>query len=254
MTHHNKQLLYPLLWLCLWLLSLLALNADASTNNDSSGGDSVAQANSWKFDVFLDDSNIGYHDFSSEIIDGIEHITSEAEFNVRFMFFTVYHYRHSNQEQWRNGCLLRLESSTDDNGDKQFVKLSRDNKQSRIETGQTLLTTEDCIRSFSYWNLSQLDASTLLNSQTGELMNVSLEKLGTETLDKDQSFIEASKYKLVGKDIEITLWYTQDNQWLALQSITKNGSLIRYQLKPATSQDTSDQSRLDNRERTNESL
>jgi len=254
MTHHKKQLLYPLLWLCLWLLSLLALTADASTNKDSGDGDRLAHANSWKFDVFLDESKIGYHHFSSEIIDGVEHITSKAEFNVRFMFFTIYHYHHSNQEQWRNGCLVKLESSTDDNGDKQFVKLTRDNEQSRIETGQTLLSSEDCIRSFSYWNLSQLDTSTLLNSQTGELMKVSLEKMGSQTLGKEQSFIEASKYKLVGKDIEITLWYTQDNQWLALQSITKNGGVIRYQLEQAIPQDASDQSKLNNRERTNESL
>lgn len=254
MTHHKKQLFYPLLWLCLWLLSLLAFNADASTNNDSTSGNKVAQQNSWKFDVFLDDSKIGYHHFSSEVIDGIEHITSVAEFNVRFMFFTIYQYRHSNQEQWRDGCLVKLESSTDDNGDKQFVKLIRDNKQSRIDTGKMLLTTEDCVRSFSYWNLSQLDVPILLNSQTGELMKVSLQKLGNETLGKDQSSINASKYKLAGKDIEITLWYTQNNQWLALQSITKNGSVIRYQLKPATSQDASDQSKLNNRERANEFL
>jgi predicted 3-demethylubiquinone-9 3-methyltransferase (glyoxalase superfamily) len=241
MTHQDKQLLYPLFWLGLWLLSLLAFSADASTHN-------ATDKDSWQFDVFLDDSKIGYHHFSRETADGVEHIISEAEFNVRFMFFTVYHYRHSSHEKWRNGCLLKLESKTDDNGDEQFVKLNRNSKQSRIETERTQLTSDECIRSFAYWDLSQLDTSILLNSQTGKLMNVSLRKLGKETLQQHQSPVEARHYQLVGEDIEIDLWYTQDNQWLALQSTTESGSLIRYQLKPESSQDTADQPSQQNSE------
>lgn len=229
MNHHDKNPLYPSLWLCLCLLSLLAFPGSASTA-------STADKNSWHFDVFLDDSKIGYHHFSRETIDGAEHISSEAEFNVRFMFFTVYHYRHSNREQWRNGCLLKLESKTDDNGDQQFVKLSRDNQQSLIKTAQTQTSSSDCIRSFSYWKLSQLSESPLLNSQTGKLMDVSLRKLGKDTLLTPQASIETNRYQLVGKDIEIDLWYTQDHQWLALQSTTENGSLIRYQLKAITAE------------------
>jgi hypothetical protein len=242
MIKHDKQLLYPLLWLCLWLLSLLAFSAWASTSNTLVNEDSSEDKRSWKFDVFLDDSKIGYHHFSREHIDGFEYITSEAEFEVRFMFFTVYHYRHNNTEQWRNDCLVNLESSTDDNGDEQFVTLNRNNQKNQIITSKTKVTTNDCIRSFAYWNLSQLDASPLLNSQTGELMDVSLHKLGKETLQTQQPPIKTTRYQLVGDDIKIDLWYTQDNQWLALQSTTENGSLIRYQLKSDTSQGTSGQS------------
>ncbi len=239
MMHHDKKLFYPLLWLSLWLLSLLAFSANASTKNTS-------DKNNWLFDVFLDDSKIGYHHFSSETVDGVEHIISEAEFNVRFMFFTVYHYRHSSHEKWRNDCLQKLESRTNDNGNEQFVKLNRNSQQSRIETEQTQLISEACIRSFAYWDLSQLNTSSLLNSQTGELVNVSLHELGNETLQLPP--VEARRYQLVGEDIEIDLWYSQDNQWLALQSTTKNGSLIRYQLKPTGSQGTVDISAQQNRE------
>lgn len=241
MMQHDKQLVYPLLWLCLCLLSLLAFPGSASTAR-------IADINSWQFDVFLDDSKIGYHHFSRETIDGAEHISSEAEFNVRFMFFTVYHYRHSNQEQWRNGCLLKLESKTDDNGDQLFVKLNRDRQQTHIETANSKTESNECIRSFSYWNLSQLDTSPLLNSQTGELMDVSLRKLGKDTLPGQQAGIETNRYQLVGKDIEIDLWYTQDHQWLALQSTTENGSRIRYQLKSIIAETPLNSSPQQNRE------
>lgn len=241
MMQHNKQLIYPLLWLCLWLLSLLAFSAYASTAK-------AAEKNSWQFDVFLDDSKIGYHHFSRETIDGLEQISSEAEFNVRFMFFTIYSYRHSNLEHWGNGCLVKLESRTDDNGDAQFVKLSRYDRQSIIETAQVRMTSDDCIRSFAYWNLSHLHASPLLNSQTGELMDIRLRKLGEETLQQYQDSVDTIRYQLVGKDIQIDLWYTQDEQWLALQSTTENGSHIRYQLKPATAEHTAIRSDVKNRE------
>lgn len=249
MIKHDKQLLYPLLWLCLWLLSLLSFSANGSTNILLASENSPELKNNWQFDVYLDDSKIGYHHFSREYKNGIKQITSEAEFDVRFMFFTIYHYSHRNIEQWRNGCLVNLESSTDDNGDEQFVKLSLNNQQSQIETSKTKISSNDCIRSFAYWNLSHLNSSPLLNSQTGELMDVSLRKLGNETLTSQQSTVKAIRYQLVGKDIKIDLWYTQDNQWLALQSTTENGSLIRYQIKSDPSQSTIEQSPPEDKER-----
>lgn len=248
MITRDRLATQSLSWQALCLLFLFTPLSMATSDNAGESSDNIVQKNSWKFDVFLDDSRIGYHYFSREYIDGIEHIISEAEFDVRFMFFSVYHYRHSNHEQWRDGCLIKLESNTNDNGDEQFVKLSRSNQQNRIETTLTEVTSDGCIRSFSYWDLTQLNVSPLLNSQTGELMDVKFKKQGNETLQSQQMSIEATRYQLTGKDIEIDLWYTQDKQWLALQSTTRNGSLIRYQLKPAISQSTNNKSRLHDQE------
>jgi hypothetical protein len=40
--------------------------------------------------------------------------------------------------------------------------------------------------------------------------------------------IEARHFRLVVEDRTIDLWYTNDMHWLALESVTDSGSLLRY--------------------------
>ena len=63
---------------------------------------------------------------------------------------------------------------------------------------------------------------------------VSSTHVGTEQLALNQQKVEASRYRLTGDKLEIDLWYDSNNQWLALQSTTENGSQLRYQLKQGT--------------------
>ena len=40
----------------------------------------------------------------------------------------------------------------------------------------------------------------------------------------------ARRYKVTAKDIDLVLWYSDDDQWVGLQSIAKSGHIIRYEL------------------------
>jgi hypothetical protein len=43
--------------------------------------------------------------------------------------------------------------------------------------------------------------------------------------------VNAKRYKLKSDKLNIDLWYSDENQWLALNSITKDGTNLRYQMK-----------------------
>ena len=93
-------------------------------------------------------------------------------------------------------------------------------------TGEATLPR--CISTFAYWDESFLQHDRLLNSQTGEYLEVNVDNLGEKSIRLRDSSVSASHYKLTGDELDIELWYDRNGQWLALQSTTGKGRLLRY--------------------------
>ena len=82
---------------------------------------------------------------------------------------------------------------------------------------------------FAYWNPDFLEQPRLLNPQTGEYVDVRVENLGEETLDFRGQSIAATRFTLKAYDVDLTLWYSTDDEWLGLESVAKGGRIIRYE-------------------------
>lgn len=213
-------------------LLTVSFNVQAMLNNEITESNN----NSWHFIAYLDDMEIGHHDFEVSI-SGIETtVLTRAEFDVSFMFIPIFKYEHSNQEVWNNGCLIKLNSSTFNDGEELFVKLFNDNGITHIETANGNLKKSDCVRSFAYWDVELIKSKVLLNSQSGELIDITYRLIGEETLLINNQPVDTQRYQLLGKDelgidIDISLWYNNSNRWVALESKLENGRVLRYQLK-----------------------
>jgi hypothetical protein len=222
------------------LLLTAAVFAATPALADSSPGATAAPAaearlaeepRQWRFRVLLDGREIGVHEFRVSGNGPEQRVEIDASFDVRFLFINAYRYRHQNAETWRDGCLSSIESSTDDNGDMLRVSGAPVGAGFGIDhhAGGRVLETA-CVRSFAYWDLDLFSAERLLNSQTGEFVDVRVEDRGTETLRIGDSDVPARRFALVLPDGEIDLWYGRDNaQWLALESRTEGGRLLRYE-------------------------
>ena len=66
------------------------------------------------------------------------------------------------------------------------------------------------------------------NDQTGEYEPVSITDMGTDLLSVEDRQIESRRFRLEARDTIIDLWYTKDMHWLALESETESGSVLRY--------------------------
>lgn len=182
----------------------------------------------WRFRVFLDDSEIGYHHFRLTETGSVTRLTSKAEFDVTFLKIPVFTYRHENIENWNSGCLESINSVTDENGTHYRVEGDAEDHGFRLAAtaGEAILPA--CISTFAYWDKSFLQNGNLLNSQTGEYLPVEVEYLGEHTLDTGKSAAPAHRYRLDTDDLELELWYSQEGRWLALQSTVDSGRLLRY--------------------------
>lgn len=182
----------------------------------------------WNFKVTLDGDEIGFHNFSIMHKADHQEIYSNARFNVKFMFINVYSYKHDNVERWNGRCLDSINAITDDNGDLYNVSGKADNGAFLMNSSEHQKKYSSCIKTFAYWDPEFLEETILLNSQTGEMVEVNSEFIGKENLIHKGEEVTARHYRLNGENLKIDLWYSLDDEWLALESLTEGGRIVRY--------------------------
>lgn len=194
-------------------------------------GSVQAQEGHWVFRVFLDQKEIGYHEFKVAGSQAYRQVEIDARFDVKILFINAYSYTHQNRETWSDGCLASIDAVTDDNGSEYIVSGFRSEDAFVMKTGSgpnRLGTT--CLQTFAYWDSSILESQRLLNSQTGEILEVDVVSRGQQPLQIGDSSFEAEKYEITMKDGVIALWYgASDRRWLALEAPAKGGRTIRYE-------------------------
>jgi hypothetical protein len=206
---------------------LAFLTATVVTGNVR-GADGL-QNKQWRFDVLLDGKPIGYQTFNVRQDGASEVLTTEASFNVKFLFVTAFRYRHENTEVWKDGCLASIDAATNSNGKQLDVHGEVTGDRFDVHSTAGPSTLPACVQSFAYWNRMVLDSPQLLNSQTGAYENVSLTLEGPDQVAVAGKPIDALRYRLSAKAGDITLWYSAgDNTWLGLEAPAKGGRKLLY--------------------------
>lgn len=185
---------------------------------------------SWDFDVYLDDKRVGTHRFEVSEAEGTKYVQSEASFNYKILFISAFRYDHKAAERWTDNCLVEFAASTNTNGKELRVSGEQSGEGFIVDKGDDAFSLPECVMTFAYWNRDFLNQPRLLNPQTGEYVDVSVEEIGGELLEVRGKPVPATRFKLTAKKIDLTLWYSPDNEWLALESVAKGGRVIRYEL------------------------
>jgi hypothetical protein len=210
-----------LVMICLFALTLTSPPPAQATNNE---------VESWDFDVYLNDKKVGKHSFTVAEADGIKLVQSEANFKYKILFIPAYRYEHTAAERWTDNCLVDLSATTNDNGERILVTGSQTSSGFAIQRGKSPAELPECVMTFAYWNPEFLEQPRLLNPQTGEYVDISVEKAGSDILQVRGQQVPATRFRLTAYDVDLTLWYSPDDEWLALESVAKGGHIIRYEL------------------------
>lgn len=197
----------------------------------SAGKVYATENQSWKFKVYLDEQEIGEHIFYVSKENNTKHVKIAADFNVNILFINAYNYLHTNHEIWSGQCLRSINSSTNDNGKHFFVQGSYHNEQLTIKTSSGQIKRKDCVKTFAYWDSEFLSTEQLLNSQTGEITPITVKNLGEDKIIVRDKPTPSTRYQLITDKFTIDLWYSKNNEWLALNSTTKSGTVLRYKIQ-----------------------
>ena len=201
-----------------WLITLIFILTGAAPAN-------AALLDRLNFKVWLGDREIGEHSFTITRDGALTNVLSQAKYNVKIMFVSVFKYQHEAKETWVDQCLQKIESFTVSNGEETKVEGFRDDQQFIVQQNdKTLREASSCVGTYSYWDLERLQRSALMNSQTGEIIPARVTLVGEQPLPRLQQ--AALTYQIETEEATIQLWYADDGRWLALSTETNGRPLI----------------------------
>lgn len=183
----------------------------------------------WAFRVLLDGRPIGEHRFAlSAAASAAERtLSSEAEFTVRWLGLVVYRYRHRAVERWRGDCLAALSADTDDGGQRSSVAAVQEDAEFRVVSPATQLAS-GCVMSFAYWNPAIRGQGRLLNAQTGRIEAVTITPLQSRPSEPGLRDLAVQGLRITGLQQPITVWYTQEWDWVGLDTVVEGGRQLSY--------------------------
>jgi len=185
----------------------------------------------WNMRVYLDDTPIGTHRFTLRANGPERELSSEAQFEFKFLGLTAYRYKHQATETWRDNCLAKFTARTNDDGKQEAVDAARDGERFIVTASGAKETLPGCVMSFAYWNPQMLRQSRLLNAQTGQYEAVNIAPAGEESITLAGRSQTAKRYRLTGPESPLELYYGAGGEWLGLDSMVKGGRRLRYRLE-----------------------
>ncbi|MCW5751403.1 MAG: hypothetical protein KIT81_09670 [Alphaproteobacteria bacterium] len=181
------------------------------------------------FTVTRNGREIGEHVLSFRRVGDLTEVEIAIDLRVNIAFIPVFRYIHRNREIWQGGRLASIETRTDDDGTPHTVsaRLRGEFLEIRSSAGNLRLPADTMPT--SYWDRRVLKQSQLLNTQTGELVQVQVSEVGPETVRVGGREVPSVRYRIDG-DLKTDIWYAvHDNTWTGLRFATKDGSVIQYE-------------------------
>ena len=184
----------------------------------------------WRFRVYLDDKEIGYHSFALREQGAERLIDIEADFEYKLLFLSLFEYQHRTTEVWSGNCLQAIEAETFANGESYELRGRRSDSSFRLSEPRANVSLPECVMTFAYWNPSFLEQDRLLDPQTGKLLDVEVSEPSPDQLLVKGTALDARRYQLVADGLDISLWYGADDEWLGLEADAVGGRKLRYEL------------------------
>jgi hypothetical protein len=171
--------------------------------------------------------------------DGATTATGAATISVKIGPFTAYSYTYRGTETWKDGQLVRMESSANDNGKRLALAAVSEangirvtvNGQQGMHPGQAGTT--------SYWRLIDQrfrgPQVPLLDADTGRALQAQLTYVGVEQVSVLGKNTPCGHFRLRG-DVQVDLWYDGSERLVRQESLEDGHKTIleltRYQRTP----------------------
>lgn len=198
---------------------------------EAANRDAVPETGTIAFDVYRGDSPFGTHILRFEE-DGDElRVVTDVDLRVRIGPITVFRYEHDSIEIYQNDVLVSLETTTLKDGERLDVNIARSGNefagQGSDEDGNTRsVNLSASLQPSSHWGGYVPGLETVLNTETGSEMPVTIVELGMATIDVAGRSMETRHVRMEGSLI-LDLWYDANGEWVRSQ-FSVRGQNITY--------------------------
>lgn len=182
------------------------------------------------FTVLRGDDEIGRHEMLFRREGDELSVDVRTRIAVKVLFVTAYRFEHDGQELWRGGRLVRLDSTTNDDGTRHALHAEATGAGLRVSGDGRDSDVDGTIVPASLWNEGVLRGGSILNTLDGRAMAVTVQDLGPETVNVRGRPVEARHYRVAG-ELERDLWFDSNSVLVQVRFPGRDGSVIRYELR-----------------------
>lgn len=165
--------------------------------------------------------------FKKQSDDGFT-VRSDVDLDVKLGPISLFKYRLDTTETWQGGKLIGLSGKTNNDGNKARVSASADGDTLNVDGTKFEGELPTSIIPSSHWNIRQVYSDRMLSTESGEVLDIEIEIIGTETVKVGSGAVDATHYRLIS-DINVDLWYDDQSRWVKLK-FEVDGQNIEYVL------------------------
>jgi len=148
---------------------------------------------------------------------------------VKVLFVTAYRFQYTATERWVNGRIVALSAETDDNGKQHRLTAALKGASLEVEADGKAVQVDKNIMPGSLWNPDLVRQSMMLDTQTGQVMPISVIDGGSEQVTVQTGPAPAHRYTIKGKFSQ-DVWYDSRGRLVHSQFVGPDGSVISYEL------------------------
>lgn len=188
----------------------------------------VPPGNRLAFDVTRKGARLGTHVLGFEPAGDALTVRIAVDLVYKLGFITLFHYTHRAVEHWEGGQVVSVQTTTDDNGDRNQVTAHREAAGLVVQGTKAprYVAPADALPA-THWNKAQLDGPWI-NTQDGRLMHPRITPAGAAAIPTASgATLRASRFTVSG-DVQMETFYDNRPTWAGLAFTGKDGSEIRY--------------------------
>lgn len=178
------------------------------------------------FEIRRDGEPIGHHWVEFDRIGDEFQAVSRVDLAVDAALYD-YYFDYRSRDIWRDGQLLSLETTIDDDGDMSRISAWRSGEDLVVDGPAGIFDVVPEVFPTNHWNQAAISGQMMLNTLTGEVMRSNFLPLGEETIETATGKRAAIKY-LLTLDRDIEIWYDRAGRWVSLRFEAFDGSSIDY--------------------------
>jgi len=153
-------------------------------------------------------------------------VTTVIHIKVKLLFITAHSLESKRREVWRGGRLVSYRADTDENGEIFTVKADMDNDGLVVEGPNGTARADGPVFPTHPWNPEIVTQTLLMETKTGELLNVLTRADGEEVIEVAGRPVPTRRYVMSG-GLERELWYDEQGNWIQLR-FKQDGATVTF--------------------------
>lgn len=181
-----------------------------------------------RFNVTRNGQPFGQHTITVSDVGDTLRARTQVALRANVGPLTVFRLEQTCSETWSDGVLAALDCSTLKDGRRTRVRAALQDGRLRVTGAEGENWFPLGVFPTSWWTRPPSDATTLLDTETGEPMPVRVTRMGRETIEVGGRQIQADRIRVQGT-LTADLWYDVQGRWVGCE-FTARGQRVEYRL------------------------